>query len=79
MRQVPPWMIGGGAGARIGAARAFPGPPARHAAAAAEVEPPPEVAVQTLESMGFDRARVIHALRIANNNVELAAQFLLEG
>ena len=61
---------------------------AREAAAAVVQRPaapppapaaPDPAAVEQLTSMGFDRARVIEALQVSNNNVERAADRLLSG
>mmetsp|Transcript_20810 Transcript_20810/g.28929 ORF Transcript_20810/g.28929 Transcript_20810/m.28929 type:complete len:346 (-) Transcript_20810:43-1080(-) len=76
---------GGGAGAGAnrggGAARGAGGagiPPAPRPPPQ-PVEPPSEVAIEQLTSMGFDRERVERALRQNNNNVEHAANQLLTG
>jgi hypothetical protein len=45
----------------------------------AVVPPPPEAVVEQLTAMGFDRARVLEALRQSQNNVERAADRLLSG
>jgi DNA damage-inducible protein 1 len=39
---------------------------------------PPENAIKTLIDMGFDRDSVIEALRVTNNNVEMAASYLMQ-
>jgi len=40
---------------------------------------PDEESVQILMAMGFDRDAVLQALRRANNNVQRASNFLLDG
>ncbi|KAJ3159802.1 hypothetical protein HDU86_001454 [Geranomyces michiganensis] len=58
--------------------RGFPPDPAAGRVPAAAVEPPSPDAVAQLEGMGFDRVRVLQALRRTGNNVQVAASFLID-
>ena len=49
------------------------------AAAGGAVEGPREEDIQSLEAMGFSRGRVVAALTAKSNNIELAADHLLNG
>jgi len=42
-------------------------------------QPPPESAIESIVSLGFDRQQAINALRMTNNNVEAAANNLFSG
>ena len=41
------------------------------------IQPPTEEQIATITSLGFDRARAVHALEQCDNNVEQAANFIL--
>ncbi len=65
--------MGGGMGLGVGGMGMGAGP--RRGAPS----PPPEDAIQQLMALGFDRDRSIQALQTTNNNVEAAANRLLNG
>ena len=77
---------GGGGGARhnnnplgVAAAAAAAAAAAQRPAVARPPAPPDPGAIEQLTAMGFERQRVLDALRATNNNVERAADRLLTG
>lgn len=43
------------------------------------LSPPPEDAIEALVNLGFEREQAINALRVTNNNVDAAANYLFSG
>eukprot|EP00238_Polyblepharides_amylifera_P014463 CAMPEP_0196591108 /NCGR_PEP_ID=MMETSP1081-20130531/68544_1 /TAXON_ID=36882 /ORGANISM="Pyramimonas amylifera, Strain CCMP720" /LENGTH=216 /DNA_ID=CAMNT_0041914375 /DNA_START=425 /DNA_END=1075 /DNA_ORIENTATION=- len=68
--QLLPGLAGfGGMGGEGGGGDMFP----------QQIIPPPPGAVETMEAMGFPREQALRALAAANNDVNTAAHFLLQG